>query len=59
MAVARGARDIQLQELKDTISQLNTTISAQTTVTVQLQKTLQDAENREAEHQKREAVLQK
>ena len=58
MAVARGARDIQLQELKDTISQLNTTISAQTTVIVQLQKTLQDAESREAEHQKREAVLQ-
>ncbi len=56
--MARGARDIQLQELKDTISQLNTTISAQTTVIVQLQKTLQDAESREAEHQKREAVLQ-
>ena len=58
MTVARGVRDLQLQELKDTISQLNTTISAQTTVIVQLQKTLQDAENREAEHQKREAVLQ-
>lgn len=35
----------------------NTTISAQTIVIVQLQKTLQDAESREAEHQKREAVL--
>lgn len=58
MTVARGVRDLQLQELKDTISQLNTTISAQTAVIVQLQKTLQDAENREAEHQKREAVLQ-
>ena len=45
--MARGVKDLQLQELKDTISQLNTTISAQTTVIVQLQKTLQDAENRD------------
>lgn len=49
--MAKGARDIQLQELKDTISQLNTTVSAQTTVIVQLQKSIDDANAREAESQ--------
>lgn len=52
-----SAKDIQFQELKDTISQLNTTISAQTTLINQLQKTIEDAQARESEHAKREANL--
>ena len=56
--MARSARDIQLQELKDTISQLNTTISAQTTVIVQMQKAVDDSNNREAEYQARIAELE-
>ena len=47
--MALSAKDIQFQELKDTISQLNTTISAQNTLIVQLQKTIEAAEIREEE----------
>ncbi|MGN0141190.1 MAG: hypothetical protein ACI4AD_03120 [Roseburia sp.] len=42
--MALSAKDIQFQELKDTISQLNTTISAQNTLLVQLQKAIEAAE---------------
>lgn len=52
-----NAKDIQFQELKDTISQLNTTISAQNTLIVQLQKTIEAAEIWEEEHSKREKNL--
>ena len=55
--MALSAKDIQFQELKDTISQLNTTISAQNTLIVQLQKTIEAAEIREEEHSKREKNL--
>lgn len=55
--MALSAKDIQFQELKDTISQLNTTISAQNTLIVQLQKTIEAAEIREEEHTKREKNL--
>ena len=55
--MALNVKDIQFQELKDTISQLNTTISAQNTLIVQLQKTIEAAEIREEEHSKREKNL--
>ena len=55
--MARDTKDIQLRELKDTISQLNTTIAAQTQLIVSLQETLTAAKEREAEQSKQNAVL--
>lgn len=55
--MARDTKDIQLRELKDTISQLNTTIAAQTQLIVSLQETLNAAKEREAEQAKQNAVL--
>ena len=49
--MAKGLRDQQLIELKDTIKTLNTTIK-------DLKALLEDANKREAEHVKREQVLQ-
>ena len=48
--MALSAKDIQFQELKDTISQLNTTISAQNALIVQFQKTIEAAEIRDDGH---------
>ena len=42
-----GVRDIQLLELKDTISQLNNTISTQNELIRSLQKMLQEREDSE------------
>ena len=55
--MARDTKDIQFRELKDTISQLNTTIAAQTQLIVSLQETLNAAKEREAEQAKQNAVL--
>ena len=43
-----GVRDIQLLELKDTISQLNNTISTQNELIRSLQKMLQEREPKTA-----------
>ena len=55
--MVRDTKDIQFRELKDTISQLNTTIAAQTQLIVSLQETLNAAKEREAEQAKQNAVL--
>lgn len=55
--MATGTKDIRFRELKDTITQLNTTIAAQTQVIVQLQASLKAAEERDAEHARQNAVL--
>ena len=50
--MARDTKDIQFRELKDTISQLNITIAAQTQLITSLQKALDAANEREAEQAK-------
>ena len=55
--MARDTKDIQFRELKDTISQLNTTIAAQTQLINSLQKSLDAANEREAEQSKQNAAL--
>lgn len=50
--MARDTKDIQFRELKDTISQLNITIAAQTQLITSLQKSLDAANEREAEQAK-------
>ena len=55
--MARDTKDIQFRELKDTISQLNTTIAAQTQLITSLQKSLDAASEREAEQAKQNAGL--
>lgn len=44
-----GVRDIQLLELKDTISQLNNTISTQNELIRSLQKMLQERDAKDSE----------
>jgi transposase/uncharacterized coiled-coil protein SlyX len=46
--LAAGAKDIQFRELKDMISQLNTTIASQNQLIQSLQKTIAAGNNREA-----------
>ena len=55
--MARDTKDIQFRELKDTISQLNITIAAQTQLITSLQKSLDAASEREAEQAKQNAAL--
>ena len=55
--VARDTKDIQFRELKDTISQLNITIAAQTQLITSLQKSLDAANEREAEQAKQLAAF--
>ena len=55
--MARDTKDIQFRELKDTISQLNSTIAAQTQLITSLQKSLDAANEREAEQAKQNAAL--
>ena len=55
--MARDTKDIQFRELKDTISQLNITIAAQTQLITSLQKSLDAANEREAEQAKQNAAL--
>ena len=55
--MARDTKDIQFRELKDTISQLNITIAAQTQLITSLQKSLDAASEREAEQVKQNAAL--
>ena len=55
--MARDTKDIQFRELKDTISQLNTTIAAQTQLITSLQKSLDAANEREAEQTKQLAAF--
>lgn len=47
--MASGAKDIQFLELKDTISQLNTTIKAQSDLIISLKKTLEERNAKEDE----------
>ena len=53
-----GVKDIQLLELKDTISQLNNTIHAQNELIRSLQKMLQDRESKDNEKDQLIANLQ-
>ena len=55
--MARDTKDIQFRELKDTISQLNITIAAQTQLITSLQKSLDAASERETEQAKQNAAL--
>ena len=55
--MARDTKDIQFRELKDTISQLNITIAAQTQLIASLQKSLDAANEREAEQSKQLAAF--
>ena len=55
--MVRDTKDIQFRELKDTISQLNITIAAQTQLISSLQKSLDAANEREAEQSKQNAAL--
>lgn len=50
--MARDTKELQFRELKDTISQLNITITAQTQLIASLQKSLDAANEREAEQSK-------
>ena len=52
--MASGAKDIQFLELKDTISQLNTTIKAQSDLIISLQKSL---EERNANDDKKDRII--
>lgn len=56
--MAAGAKDIQFKELKDTISQLNTTIQAQNQLILSLQKTLDDRNAKDDEKDQIIANLQ-
>ena len=53
-----GVRDIQLLELKDTISQLNNTISTQNELIRSLQKMLQERDVKDSEKDQLIANLQ-
>ena len=53
-----GVRDIQLLELKDTISQLNNTISTQNELIRSLQKMLQERDAKDSERDQLIANLQ-
>ena len=53
-----GVRDIQLLELKDTISQLNNTISTQNELIRSLQKMLQEHDAKDSEKDQLIANLQ-
>ena len=53
-----GVRDIQLLELKDTISQLNHTISTQNELIRSLQKMLRERDAKDSEKDKLIANLQ-
>ena len=55
--MVRDTKDIQFRELKDTISQLNITIAAQTQLITSLQKSLDAANEREAEQAKQLAAF--
>lgn len=53
-----GVKEIQLLELKDMISQLNSTIHAQNELIRSLQKMLQDRESKDSENDQLIANLQ-
>ena len=55
--MARDTKELQFRELKDTISQLNITITAQTQLIASLQKSLDAANEREAEQSKQLAAF--
>ena len=55
--MTRDTKELQFRELKDTISQLNITIAAQTQLIASLQKSLDAANEREAEQSKQLAVF--
>lgn len=55
--MARDTKDIQLRELKDTISQLNITIAAQTQLISSLQTSIDAANERKAEQAKQLATF--
>lgn len=55
--MARDTKELQFREMKDTISQLNITITAQTQLIVSLQKSLDAANEREAEQSKQLAAF--
>ena len=55
--MARDTKELQFRELKDTISQLNITITAQTQLIASLQKSLGAANEREAEQAKQLAAF--
>jgi len=55
--VARDTKELQFRELKDTISQLNITIAAQTQLIASLQKSLDAANEREADQSKQLAAF--
>ena len=55
--MARDTKELQFRELKDTISQLNITIAAQTQLIASLQKSLDAANEREAEQSKQLAAF--
>ena len=55
--MARDTKELQFRELKDTISQLNITIVAQTQLIASLQKSLDAANEREAEQSKQLAAF--
>ena len=55
--MARDTKELQFRELKDTISQLNITITAQTQLIASLQKSLDAANEREAEQAKQLAAF--
>lgn len=55
--MARDTKELQFRELKDTISQLNITIAAQTQLIASLQKSLDAANEREADQSKQLAAF--
>ena len=55
--VAASAKDLQFRELKDTITQLNQSIAAQSELIVSLQKSLEASKLRETESERQNAVL--
>lgn len=55
--MARDTKELQFRKLKDTISQLNITIAAQTQLIASLQKSLDAANEREAEQSKQLAAF--
>lgn len=55
--MARDTKELQFRELKDTISQLNIAIAAQTQLIASLQKSLDAANEREAEQSKQLAAF--
>lgn len=56
--MSSSAKDIQLRDLKDTISQLKTMLSEQTELIKALRLIIEEKDSREKEHQEREKLLQ-